>query len=301
MVKKTKKKSSLKSKKSVKKNIVKKSAKKKHINKKSKVKSPKKVDSSLNKNSKAKSRKLIKDITQNPKEKIIRVPSGISGFDKLIQGGFVKSSVNTLVGGSGSGKTIFAMQFLMEGIKNGESCLYITFEEKKDDFYENMKSFGWDLSKADKSGKFVFLEYSPEKLRMMIEEGGGDVENIIITKKITRIVIDSITSFSLLFEDIIARRSSTVSLFDMLRNWDCTVLVTDQSDPSQRKSKEVPAIEFEADGIILFYFVRVKNKRMRYIEILKMRATEHPTQLYSFNIKKGIVVSGKSQKVNIMN
>ena len=111
------------------------------------------------------------------KKKEERVNSGIIGMDKLIEGGFEKNSVNLIVGGSGSGKTIFAMQFLMDGIEKGENVLYITFEEKKREFFKDMFNFGWDLEKYEKEKKFFFLEYNPEKVRIMLEEGGGAAES----------------------------------------------------------------------------------------------------------------------------
>jgi len=65
-------------------------------------------------------------------EKKVRIPSGIPNYDSLISGGFEKKSTNLLVGGSGSGKSIFATQFLIEGMRKGEACLYVTFEEEKE-------------------------------------------------------------------------------------------------------------------------------------------------------------------------
>ena len=62
---------------------------------------------------------------------IKRISSGISNLDPLIDGGFVKNSVNLVAGGAGCGKSIFAMQFIMEGLKKKEPGIYITFEEKK--------------------------------------------------------------------------------------------------------------------------------------------------------------------------
>ena len=132
------------------------------------------------------------------KGKVVRIQTGVNKFDSLISGGFKQYSTNMIVGGSGSGKTIFATQFLMEGIKKGETCLYITFEEKKNKFYSNMAAFGWDLEKYEKQGKFIFLEYTPAKVKTMLEEGGGSIETTVLQNKVSRMVIDSITSFALL-------------------------------------------------------------------------------------------------------
>src|SRR3989344_8978614 len=154
-----------------------------------------------------KEKKITRKLSNNQE----RVATGIKHFDSLIDGGFAKNSTNLIVGSSGSGKTIFAVEFLIEGMKNGENCLYITFEEGKGEFYANMLEFGWDLAKYEKEEKFFFLEYTPEKVKTMLEEGGGSIESIVLTKKIKRIVIDSITSFELLFERELEKRESALS------------------------------------------------------------------------------------------
>ena len=111
-----------------------------------------------------------------------RVATGIKNFDKLIDGGFEKNSINIIGGNSGSGKSIFSTQFLINGMKKNENCLYITFEEKKEPFYEHMKEFSWDLQKYEDIELFTFLEYTPSKVKAMLEEGGGAIESVILKK-----------------------------------------------------------------------------------------------------------------------
>lgn len=237
--------------------------------------------------------KSLKELFANFKNKVFkpkRIPSGISGFDALIEGGFLPYSTNILVGGSGSGKTIFGMNFLMQGIKENQPGLYITFEEKKEEFYQNMLEFGWNLLEAEEKGLFIFLEYSPEKVKLMLEEGGGDIESIVIKNKIKRVVIDSITSFTLLFDDELEKRQAALGLFDMLRKWSCTTVLTVQENTSVRKGRESSPIEFEADSIILLYFIRMKKERQRFVEVLKMRGTNHSKHLHQFHISNGLRV-----------
>lgn len=226
------------------------------------------------------------------KSKEMRIPTGIANFDSLIEGGFEKDSINLLVGDSGSGKTIFAMQFLIQGLSKGESCLYVTFEEKKDVFYSNMLEFGWNLEDYEKKGKFTFLEYTPEKVKTMLEEGGGIIESIVLRKKITRIVIDSITSFALLFEDDLKKREAALELFGMLRKWGCTSLLTYEEEISDKKSTS-KTLEFESDSIIAIYYLRTKKERERFIEVLKMRGTKHSREVYPFSISKTGITIGK--------
>jgi len=229
-----------------------------------------------------------------------RISTNIPNFDKLIGGGFEKSSANIIVGGAGSGKTIFATQFLVGGMKNGEKCLYVTFEEKKEQFYKNMSKFGWDLEAYEKKDLFTFLEYSPVKVKTMLDEGGGTIETAILHKGITRVVIDSITSFALLFDKEIERREAALDLFNMIGGWNCTSLLTLEEDISETKELTSKAIEFESDSIILIYFPSEKGERNRYLEILKMRGVKHSKKVHSFEIgKNGISVS--LRKVNKFN
>ena len=228
-----------------------------------------------------------------------RVPTGIPNFDELMEGGFERNSTNMIVGGSGSGKSILATQFLVEGMKHGEKCLYVTFEEKKKQFYDNMLEFGWDLVEYERKGLFMFLEYTPIKVKTMLEEGGGTIESFVLSHKITRIVIDSITSFALLFEDELSRREAALSLFNMIKKWSCTSLLTSEEEPTGDKKLSSKSLEFESDSIILLYFVREKNQRQRYLEILKMRGTKHSKKIYGFEITRSGIVVEKNPPSNI--
>lgn len=269
--------------------------KKKSVKKKIKRVVSNKKDSSVNKKLESKvSNLLIKKEKKIP-DKIERVSSGIGNFDKLVQGGFEKNATNLVVGSSGSGKSIFAVHFLMQGLRKGEKCLYITFEEKKEVFFMNMKQFGFDLEQEEKKGKFVFLEYTPEKVKTMLEEGGGVIESIVLREGVSRIVIDSITSFELLFDDDLKKREAALELFGMLRKWNTTTLLTYEEDPTKDGKASSKALEFESDSIIVLYFVRTGKKRERFLEIIKMRGTEHSREIFPFDIKKkGIEVSTRA-------
>ncbi len=246
-------------------------------------------------------KKKIKEIKSKKNEKI---ETKISIFDQMTNGGFEKESINLLVGGAGAGKTVFAIQFLIEGVKLGETSIYITFEEKKEELYRNMLKFGWDLEKYEKAGKFIFVEYTPEKVKQMLEEGGGALDSLMYKKNVNRLVIDSVTSFTLLFEGELAKREAALALFEMTRRWKTTVLLTIEKEltVSDLSSGSASALEFEADSIILLYFLREKSQRRRLIEVLKMRGTNHSTSLYPFEIsKKGIDISKKPvTKVNVL-
>jgi len=238
-------------------------------------------------------KKFFKKIV--PIKNLPRAATGISSFDKMIEGGFKAESVNLVSGVAGSGKSILSLQFLLEGIKKGENVLYITFGEKKKDFYSNMKKFGWDLTKLENSGKFIFLKYSPEKVKMMLDEGGGAIESTVLKHNIKRMVIDSVTSFSLLFDDKLSRRQAALGLFDIISKWSCTTLLTVQ-DSDKGREDSLNVMDFEADSLVVLHFVRIKNKRHRFLEVVKMRGTNHSKEAHVFEIgKQGIKVGRPSR------
>ena len=243
--------------------------------------------------------KLAKTKKISKSHQSARVPAGIPNFDKLIEGGFEKNSTNLLVGGSGIGKSIFAMQFLIEGLKRGEKWLYVTFEEQKEQFYHNMSDFGWNLDEYEKKGAFIFLEYSPVKVRTMLEEGGGEIQSIILKEKISRLVIDSLTSFELLFEDLLAKREAALALFNMTREWECTVILTLEEEVSIKGRVASKTLEFESDSIIVFYYFRIGKERGRFVEVIKMRGTNHSKEIYKFEIDKKGVTVGKKPVTNL--
>ncbi len=221
-----------------------------------------------------------------------RLTSGIPGLDRLIQGGFKKNSINLVAGEPGAGKTIFGIQFLVEGCKLGEPGIYITFEEKKEKLYEDMASFGIDLLKHEKKGLFHFLEYTPEQVKRLLVEGGGEVEALVEKIKAKRMVIDSITSLYLLYEDELTKKEAALSLFDLINKWNCTAILTSQAKASDNQALLEAGLEFEVDSIILLYHAKQKGERIRAIEILKMRATKIPSKTFGIDIKeKGLVVT----------
>ena len=227
--------------------------------------------------------------------KVKRISTGIPGLDKLINGGFKERSINLVAGGAGSGKTIFAIQFLMEGLRNGEPGIYITFEEKKEKLYSDMLAFGWDLKKYEKKGAFVFLEYTPEQVKRVLVEGGGTIDTIITKIKAKRLVIDSITSFALLYKDELTQKEASLALFELINKWGCTAVLTSQETENGKVIS--PALEFEVDSIILLYHTKVDGVRKRGLEILKMRGTKHPSKTFEISIgKKGLVVHEKMLK-----
>lgn len=244
------------------------------------------------KNLKEKIQQLMKPITPAlPKEMTLRIKTGIPGFDKLTIGGFEKDSVNMIAGTAGAGKSIFCMQFIINGITMyNEPGIYITFEESKKRFYKHMLRFGWDLEKLEEQGMFMLLQYTPTQIKKTLEEGGGSIEAAIRKMKAKRLVIDSLTAFTLLYETEFESREAVLNLFSLLSRLNMTILVTAEQEYDPDKHTAT-MLEFEVDSIVLLYYLRRGNTRTRAIEVYKMRGSNHTKGIFPMYItNKGIRV-----------
>ena len=224
---------------------------------------------------------------------IQRISSGVTGFDQMTGGGFKDGSVNLLVGTAGSGKTTFALQFLMAGLAQGEPAVFITFEEKKKKLYEDAAQFGWDLHVYEEQGIFRFLEYTPEQIKRSLVEGGGTVDALISQMGVKRLVIDSISSFALLFQDELTQKESSLALFELINSWGCTAVLTSQA-VRVGQNDLAAELQFEVDSIVLIYHFKKKGVRQRAVEVLKMRGTKTDGKTVRFYItEQGVAVDPK--------
>ena len=230
---------------------------------------------------KHKLRKGLGDLSANFS---VRLATGIMGLDPIISGGFRKDSMNLVIGGPGSGKSIFAMQFLVTGIEEyDEAGVYISFEETGEEILQNMDCFGWKLKEKIESNKLAILAYTPAQIEKILLEGGGILESVIKEINPKRIVFDSLSAFSMLHREGLAQRAACISLFQNIKRWDCTALFVaeHETDPDEH---DPLTEEFEVDSVILLYSIRKGNIRTRALEVLKMRSTNYPLQIFPMTI-----------------
>jgi KaiC/GvpD/RAD55 family RecA-like ATPase len=245
------------------------------------------------------SRKLKEELTFTAPaafSKVERVPTGIEGFDEIIQGGFVRGSTVMLSGGAGTGKTIFGLQYLFNGIsKHGEGGVYISFNETKESIYRHAKLFGWDLEKLEAENKFAFIKYEPHEVDTILSEGGGSIKDTIDALGAKRMVIDSLTSYTLLFENAYKESEAILDLLTILRRWGITTLVIAEVGETEWERSQDRSV-FLSDGVILTYYLRKELSRNRALEVIKMRDTFHLEKICPFNItNRGIIVFPEAQ------
>jgi len=216
-----------------------------------------------------------------------RISSGVPGFDEMIQGGFPFPSVILVAGGAGSGKTTFAQQFLFEGANKGEQGLFFTTLSEPTQWmlrfsgqfdFVNPEHFGTKIIYHD-LGPFLRDHDSGELLEHFDEQ--------IAKVMPQRIVIDPITVVGTLFQA--DYRAFLYDLTTRLKNWQSTTILTGEIPPTQLYPSEV---SYAVDGVILLILTEEDEARRKYIEVLKMRGTNHITGKQSIDIskKEGVVV-----------
>ncbi|MBU0532419.1 hypothetical protein KKB44_02905 [Candidatus Micrarchaeota archaeon] len=219
-------------------------------------------------------------------EAIERVPTGIGGLDKLMEGGFVKNSTIMIRGDTGNGKTLFCLQYLYKGAKDyDEPGVYISFSESTETICQHGTSFGWDLKELIKKDKLAIVRYEPHEIVGIIAQGGGSLRDVVEDMKAKRLVIDSLTAYEMVFENQYRANESVLNLFELLRKWDSTALVTSEVAVTPEHASG-GRLGFLTDAIINLYHCRTDSTRKRAMEILKMRDTNHSDYLNEFEIGK---------------
>lgn len=228
--------------------------------------------------------------------KFERIPSGIPNLDDMICGGLPKHSSIMIRGGTGTCKTNFCIQYLYYGAsKYDDPGVLISFAEAKPQIHQHAHSFGWDLDALEKSGMFTIIRYEPHEVLKVMEEGGGSIRDTMEALGAKRVVIDSITAYEMLFEKRYRANESILNLFEMLRSWNTTTLVTSESPISPNQDYRGRS-GFLSDGIINMYNLRHGKHRVRAIEVIKMRDTSHTDQVRIFKLTKNGIEIGKELK-----
>src|SRR6185295_18827062 len=118
-----------------------------------------------------------------------RVPTGIEGLDHILTGGLPRDRVYLIDGDPGVGKTTLALQFLFEGIRNGETCLYITLSESRDELESIADSHGWSLDKLHMYELSAEQTHQLGKENTLFDASAVDLQEVVavLLKEVERI------------------------------------------------------------------------------------------------------------------
>ena len=229
----------------------------------------------------------------------MKILTGIYGLDQMLLGGLIQGRNILLSGPCGSGKSILAMQFLYNGaMRYNEPGLYITLEETKEKFYEDMRKLGMDLRNAETLNRITFIGGPIASLKKYMDKVDASVKNIVEEieevvkeKNIKRVVIDSINLLTMLSKNEDERRKALAMIANSLSALDCTAILVSETKEGSMDLSRYGIEEFVVDGVIVLYLVRQKDAFLPGIAIRKMRGTNHEKKIKYYHITdKGIEV-----------
>ncbi len=196
-----------------------------------------------------------------------------------------------VAGAAGTGKTTLALQYLVNGVKQGEPGIYVTFEELPDQIYRDAKNFGWDLRKMEDEGNFRVVCTSPS---LMLESGDGSLlEDVIREVQPRRLVIDSLSHLEMFVkkEDM---RMEAYRMVSYLKTRGMSSLLLWESPQISGMSFSVTdvGLSFLVDCIVALKLVEIESSMRKALVVLKMRGSDHDKRLREYDItSQGIAVS----------
>jgi circadian clock protein KaiC len=213
-----------------------------------------------------------------PTESLAKAPSGIIGLDEITGGGWPRGRATLIEGGSGSGKTILALQTLVNGaVLFNEPGIFVAFEESSKRIVANAAKFGWDLP-ALQERKLFFLDAHPNP--DLVLSGNFDLAGLLTAlgakadeMKAQRIVFDAVDIVLTLLNDLLAQRREIQRLHNWLLARELTTLVTCKRSPDGTIQPPLDFMQFMVDCDAVLKHEVVQGISQRNLRVVKYRGS----------------------------
>src|SRR5580700_5364536 len=224
-----------------------------------------------------------------------RISTGSTGLDDILDGGFDADRVYLIEGRPGTGKTTLALQFLLEGIRQGERCLYVTLSESERELRSVATRHGWAMAGID-----VFELVPPEAsldpdqeltlfhpAEMELSETTKSILDRVREVSPKRVVFDSLSEMRLLSQSSLRYRRQILALKNFFAGRRCTVLLLDDLSSNDHDLQ----LHSIANGVITLEQLSLEyGAERRRLRVVKMRGMKYRGGYHDFTIETGGLV-----------
>ncbi len=215
-----------------------------------------------------------------------RVRTGIEGLDDMLEGGLPKGHAVAVMGSFGTGKTTFGLQFLHQGLQDGEKGIFISLEEDQESILANARSYGWDLRKYVEARQLAVLKLEPTDAKSSITRVRSELPDLVRSFGASRIVVDSVSLLNMLYDTLPEKRVSLFNMIQMFKGTGATCLMTAEVQDHNPNSSRDGLIEYAVDGVIgLRYEEHPEMGEVKLtIRVMKMRRIKHSRRVKPYSI-----------------
>ena len=220
-----------------------------------------------------------------------RASTGVLGLDAMLEGGLPRASTTIVQGGTGTGKTLLGLHFLLEGARQGEAGIQFMLEETPEQLRGFARGLGWDLASLEERGLLTLSYISPVELSTdrFLDRARQEVERC----GARRAVLDSLTSLSL---GVPSERRFKELVYAVAKHFHAAgvTLNMNMEVPDLLGSAQLSGhgVSFAADNVIQLKFVEIEGRLERGLSVLKARGVRHATNVRRLSVERDGVQVG---------
>ena len=217
---------------------------------------------------------------------IDRTDIGISGLDEMILGGVPSRSLLSVIGGAGTGKTTFALQFLNEALESGNRGVYITLEQSRESILATAEEKGWSFREHASAGRLAVVALDPIEMANSLASIRNDLSRLIESFGADRLVLDSVSLLEMMYDHPAKRRSEVFGFTRSLKEAGVTTLLTSEASEETAYASRYGIVEYLTDAVFVLQYVRGSDFRETRlaVEIQKIRDANHSRETKPYEI-----------------
>jgi len=219
-----------------------------------------------------------------------RIASGIPKLDELMGGGIHEGEATAIVGPSGTGKTGVALHFVVQGLAEGERCLFVSFQESPSQLVEKAASFGWDLATPLESGRLTIHHVPGEELDL--DKVAASMRAELVDGEVRRVAVDSLGELVFAARELQRLPAFARALAGFIRGGGASALITSDTPTTSVVVDPLAGLSFLFHNIVLLRYIEIESETRRAISVFKMRGSDHAKGVWECEIgERGLSIT----------